>query len=115
MATSNKKQIEQIKETILSRYSYLQDGEVDAMFDMAVGDYLRLKYPSANNKVTQDTLVYDFAISQWIIARMIDILERAGGSSLTAYSENGLKFSYGTSYIDTELRKQIMPKVGVPR
>lgn len=115
MATSNKRQIEQIKETILSRYNYLQDDEVDAMFDMAVGDYLRLKYPSANNKVTQDTLVYDFAISQWIIARMIDILGRAGGISVTAYRENNLNLSYGASYIDPELRKQIMPRVGVPK
>lgn len=115
MATSNQKQIEQIKETILTRYNYLQEEEVDAMFDMAVSDYLRLKYPSMNSNVTNDTLVYDFTISQWIIARIIDILGRAGGLSVTAYRENNLNLTYGASYIDPELRKQIMPRAGVPR
>lgn len=115
MKECNQKSVDQIKATIQERYSYLQEGEIDAMFDMAVADYLRLKYPSMNSTVTNDTLVYDFTISQWIIARMIDILDRSGGSNLTAYSENGLKFSYGASFIDPELRKQIMPRVGVPK
>lgn len=115
MKECNQKAVEQIKSTIQERYSYLQNGEIDAMFDMAVADYLRLKYPSMNSNVTKDTLVYDFTISQWIIARIIDILGRAGGLSVTAYRENNLNLTYGASYIDPELRKQIMPRAGVPR
>lgn len=115
MIKCNQKSVDQIKTTIQKSYSYLKDAEVDAMFDMAVADYLRLKYPSMNSKVTKDTLVYDFTITQWIIARIIDILGRAGGLSVTAYRENNLNLTYGASYIDPELRKQIMPRAGVPR
>ena len=115
MIKCNQKSAEKIKTTILRKYSYLGDDEVDMLFDRAVGDYLRLKYPSMNNSISKDTLVYDFTISQWIVDRIIDIVERAGASNLTSYRENGLSFSFGSSYIDPELRKQIMPRVGVPK
>ena len=46
---------------------------------------------------------------------MVDILGRAGGISLTSYKENGLSLNYGGSYIDPELRAEIMPKASVPR
>lgn len=104
-----------IRATIQESYSYLQDEEVEAIFNIALGDYLRLKYPSRNSMPNMDNLEYDFMMSQWIISRMIDVLGRAGGLSVNSYRENGLSLSYGASYIDPNLVSQIMPQAGIPR
>lgn len=109
------KLVEQVKEQIQTTYSWLEEEEVDACYNMAFADYIKYKYPSKNNKPDVDRLEIDFVISQWIYARMIDILGRAGGISVEAYKENNLNLTYGASYIDTQLVSQIMPNVGVPR
>ena len=105
----------QIKESIKSMRSWLKDEDINRSFDFALSDYLILKYPSANKRPTVETFEYDFINAQWIQKRIIDILDRAGGLSVSAYKENGLNLTYGASYIDPELRKELMPKAGVPR
>ena len=50
-----------------------------------------------------------------IYKRMLDILGRAGGISLTSYKENGLSFTYAGSYVDPQLVALITPKASVPR
>jgi Ethanolamine utilization protein EutJ (predicted chaperonin) len=107
--------IEQVKARIKSQYNWLSEEEVKNCYDMALSDFLAVKYPSENSRPVVDKLVFDFFNSQWIYKRMVDILERAGGISLTAYKENGLNLTYGGSYIDPQLVAQIMPKAGVPR
>ena len=105
----------QIKARIKLQYNWLSDEEVDNCYHMALSDYLAAKYPSENSRPSEDKLVFNFFNSQWLYKRMIDILERAGGISLTAYKENGLNLTYGGSYIDPQLVAQLMPKAGVPK
>lgn len=109
------RQAEQIKAQVMQKYDYLSVEEIDTCYDLAVGDFVRLKYPSDNNRPAIDKLDIDFYTSQWIYARMLDILGRAGGTSVTAYKENGISFTYASSYIDPSLVAQIMPKASVPR
>ena len=97
------------------QYDWLSDEEIENCYNMALSDYLAIKYPSENSRPTVDKLVFNFFNSQWLYKRMVDILERAGGISLTAYKENGLNLTYGGSYIDPQLVAQLMPKAGVPR
>lgn len=106
---------EQVVENIKNKYDYFEDDEVDAIYNMAISDYLALKYPSDNGRPTVDELVVDFFIAQWLYKRMIDIIERTGMSNLVSYSENGLKLEYASGNIDSVLVTQIMPKAGVPR
>lgn len=113
--SNHKVQSGQVKLIIKDRYSYLQDEEIDAMYDIALGDYLRYKFPSVNSKYIVDSFELDFISSQWLVSRIIDILGRAGGLSVEAYKENGLSLSYGASYIDPNLVMQIMPQAGIPR
>ena len=105
--------IKNIKVTVKNAYSYLQDSDIDLMFDIALADYIRLKYPFNKNPKKSAEIVYDFTISQWLVARIIDILGRAGGISVTAYKENNLNLTYGASYIDPNLVLQITPMAGV--
>lgn len=106
---------EQIKLQIKRKYNYLSYEEISTCYNLALGDFARLTYPSTNNRPSVDEIVIDFYTSQWIYARMLDILDRAGGTSVTAYKENGISFTYAASYIDPSLVAQIMPKASVPK
>lgn len=108
-------QAEQIKAQVRRKYDYLSFEEINTCYNLALSDFVRLTYPSSNNRPAIDKLDIDFYTSQWIYARMLDILDRAGGTSLTAYKENGISFTYASSYIDPSLVAQIMPKASVPR
>lgn len=107
--------IEQAKERIHNKYEYLTDEDLDTCYNTAVKDYLLRKYPSDNNRPTIDKLEDDFIVAQWIYDRMEDILSRAGGTNLTAYKENGVSFTWASSYIDSNLVAQLMPKGSVPK
>ena len=107
-------QAEQIKAQIRQKYDYLSIEEINTCYNLALSDFVRLKYPSDNNRPAIDKLDIDFYTAQWIYARMLDILGRAGGTSVTAYKENGISFTYASSYIDPSLVAQIMPKASVP-
>ena len=106
--------VEQVKMRIKQRFPNLKAQEIDTTFDMAVSDYLAIKYPSDNNRPNIGDLNYDFFNTQWIFKRMIDILERAG-INLKSYSENGLSFEYANGNIDPVLVAQLMPKASVPK
>lgn len=108
-------QAEQIKLQIRQKYDYLSLEEINTCYNLALSDFVRLTYPSTNNRPAIDKIDIDFYTSQWIYARMLDILGRAGGTSVTAYKENGISFTYASSYIDPSLVAQIMPKASVPR
>ena len=112
---SYQKSTEQIKLRIRAKYSFLQDEEIDTCYDIALSDYLSIKYPSDNKRPNHENITMDFITAQWLYKRMVDILERAGGISVTAYKENGVSFTYGGSYIDDALIAEIMPKGRVPR
>ncbi|MBR2388227.1 MAG: hypothetical protein IKB02_05605 [Clostridia bacterium] len=100
---------------IKQKYDYLSLEEINACYNLALSDLVRLTYPSSNNRPSIDKFDIDFYASQWIYARMLDILDRAGGTSVTAYKENGISFTYAASYIDPSLVAQIMPKASVPK
>ncbi len=106
---------EQAKTRIRNKYPYLTDEEIDTCYDYALSDYLMIKYPSVNNRPSVDELQTDFVVTQWIYKRMLDLLGRAGGTSLTAYKENGVSFTWASSYIDPTLVKELMPMGSVPR
>lgn len=108
-------QAEQVKAQVRQKYDYLSFEEINTCYNLALSDFVRLTYPSSNNRPAIEKLDIDFYTSQWIYARMLDILDRAGGTSVTAYKENGISLTYAASYIEPSLVAQIMPKASVPR
>ena len=109
------RQVEQITAQIRQKYDYLSFEEINTCYNMALSDFVRLKYPSDNNRPAIDKLDIDFYISQWIYARMLDIIAREGATNVTAYKENGISFTFASSFIDPVLVSQIMPKASVPK
>ena len=106
---------EQVRVNIKKKYEYLTIGEIETCYNMALHDYMRLRYPSENGRPPVDKIDKNFMVMQWVYASMEDILSRAGGTNVTSYKENGISFTFASSYIDPVLVAQIMPKAGVPR
>lgn len=102
-----------IKVKIGEKYNLASD-DVEVAFNMALSDYLLIKYPSENCRPKISEFVFDYVNTQWLYKRMMDILERAG-LNLKGYSENGLSFQYSDGNIDPILVAQLMPKAGVPK
>lgn len=109
------RQAEQIKTQIKQKYEYLSWDEIDTCFNLALHDFVRISFPSESNRPSPEKLNIDFMASQWIFARMVDILSREGATNVTSYKENGISFTFASSYVDPNLVAMIMPKGGVPR
>lgn len=108
-------QAESIKSQIRQKFDYLSLEEIQICYNLALSDLVRLTYPSSNNRPKIEDFAVDFYASQWIYARMLDIIAREGANNVTAYKENGISFTFASSYIDPVLVSQIMPKASVPR
>lgn len=104
----------EIKAVVGNKFSWLQESDIAHAFNIALSDYLFYKYPSENNRPTPEELNVTFVIQQWIIERMEDVLDRAGGNYLS-YSENGLSWTYAQSHIDKALVNKLMPKAATPQ
>ena len=115
MSNLQNQQSKQIKSGLQLKYSYIKPEHIEQCYNMALHDFIRLRYPSDNNRPNEKDVNLDFLTSQWIIARMEDILSRVGGTNITSYKENGISLTYAASNIDPFLASQIMPKGRVPR
>ena len=116
MTIQEQARVQEAKARVQQSYPWLQSGEIDEAYDMAVADFIMYSYPSANGRPTAETLAYDLLTVQWLKDRMRDIISRAGGINASAYNENGVNIKYGASYIDPNLVMRLgLPKAGVPR
>ena len=109
-----------IKSSLMSKikqkYNWLCPAEIETVFNMAASDYMMIKFPSDTNRPKYEDFDFsDFTVSNWLYKRMVDILDRAGATNVTAYSENGLRIEYGSGYINDKLAAQILPRAGVPK
>lgn len=109
-----KDRIEQIKAIIKSTHE-ISDEEIDTCYNWALSDYVLYKYRSDNDRPSIEEIKIDFYIANWLHRRMEDIIERWGLYGLKSYKENGISFTFASSYIDPNLVSQIMPRGSVPR
>ena len=107
-------QREQVIKNIKHTYSWLDDETLDITYQMALNNFLMLKYPTQSSRPKIENLKLDFVDYGWIEARMRDILSRAG-ISLSSYKENNLNLTYGSSFIDPNLASMIKPMASVPK
>lgn len=102
-----------IQNSIRVKFPHLSMTDVTEIYEQALYDYLSIVYPYDKSIVAVP--VGHERDYEWLKARMIDIVERAGCSSAKAYSENGLSISFSRAYITDELKRQLVPYVGVPQ
>lgn len=115
MSCNQNKELEQVKVRISIKYPYLQPNEVDDCFNVALANFMSIRYPYKNSRPKMENLEMDFVECNWVYERMEDILSRAGVTNLVAYKENGISFTFAGSNIDPTLVSRIMPKGSVPK
>ena len=98
-----------------SKYSWLEDTDIERAYNYALADYLLYKYPTENNRPEKELLKITFEVEQWLAQRMEDILSRGGATNVKAYRENGISWEYASSHIDNSLAAMITPKASVPK
>lgn len=106
---------EQVIGSVSEKYSYLEQEDLEKAFNFALADYILLKYPTENNRPDRELLEITFVVEQWILQRVEDILSRGGATNVTAYRENGISWTYASSYIDKSLASLITPKASTPQ
>lgn len=98
----------EMKKAFKRKYSYLSNEQVDDLYCCALNLYLSLSFP-LDRSITN--IPEEYARDVGIIRQiMTETLEREGFSSATAYSENGMSFTFDNAHISKQLLSTITPK-----
>jgi len=105
--------ISAMKTSFHKKYPYLSDEQLEDLYECSCDLYLSLSFPF-NHEITEipEEYVRDITIVRKI---MEETLERDGFSSFTAYSENGMSFTFDNANISSNLLRLIVPKAKVVR
>lgn len=99
---------DKMKTDFKKKYSYLTEEQVDDLYNCSLNLYLSLSFP-LDRSITK--IPEEYARDVGIVRQiMTETLERDGLSSVTAYSENGMSFSFDNAHISKQLLSTITPK-----
>ena len=100
--------VDVMKTAFHRKYSYLTEGQVEDLYHVSLNLYLSLSFPFDRNIMEiPEEYARDVSI---VRAIMQETLERDGLSSVTAYSENGMSFTFDNAHISRTLLSTITPK-----
>jgi hypothetical protein len=103
--------VAKMKTAFKNKYSYLTESQVVGLYNCSLNLYLSLSFP-LDRSITE--IPQEYARDVGIIRRiMTETLEREGLSSVTAYSENGMNFTFDNAHISRQLLSTITPKAKV--
>lgn len=100
--------VSEMKSKFKRKYSYLTDEQIDDLYNCSLNLYLSLSFPFDRSIANiPEEYVRDVGIIRQI---MQETLEREGLSSVTAYSENGMNFTFDNAHISKQILTMITPK-----
>lgn len=103
--------VAQMKTAFHKKYAYLTEEQVDDLYNCSLALYLSLSFP-VDRSITE--IPEEYARDVGLIRKiMTETLEREGLSSVTAYSENGMNFTFDNAHISRQLLSMITPKAKV--
>lgn len=98
---------------VKKKYPWLSEEEATELVDNATGWFYILRYP-CEPMANQDNRPIDTFVDEWAVKRLCDeIAQRNGFNTALGYRENGIQFTFDSSWISEGLRKAIVPIVGV--
>ena len=98
--------------TLLDKYKYMEAGDLKKIVQKAKMFYYGLRYPCKFDLTEDNTPINSYFEEQWILSACDEIIERLGFSSATAYSENGVHWSFDGCELSSRLTNLIKPIVG---
>ena len=92
-----------LKTAVKNKYEYLSDDEVEMLINKAKSIAIEQLYPA---DLSVNYLNFDWTnprFEMWILDCVDEILEREGMSSVTAYRENGISWTFGRAGVSQAL------------
>lgn len=103
--------VSEMKSAFKRKYNYLTDEQVEDLYEVSLNLYLSLSFPFHKDIVN---IPEEYARDVGIVRRiMTETLERDGLSTVTAYSENGMSFTFDSPNVSSTLLTLITPKAKV--
>ena len=100
--------VEQMKINFHHRYSHLSWEDVEYIYQKALGYYLSLAFPLRHDLLELPaSRIGDLRLIREVMENGV---ERLGISSLTAYSENGMSYTFDSSMFDSKFISMIIPE-----
>jgi len=96
---------------VKAKYTYLTNDEAEMFVNKAKSILVEQLYP-ADISVSYATYNVPTRFDMWILDCVDELIERNGVSSLTAYKENGVSFTWGKTGISYGLLQRIQRIAG---
>ena len=98
---------------VKARYPYLTSCDVRRIVNKAKMFYYDLSYP-ADKSIDETTKpIQGFRAEQWTLSACDELVDRLGFSSVVAYKENGVSWTFDGAHLSKKLCSMITPQVGV--
>jgi hypothetical protein len=98
---------------VRTKYSWLSLEEAVELVENGIGWFYSLRYPCEPNASQENRPIKNF-MDNWAVLRLCDeIAQRNGFNTALGYRENGISFTFDSSWISEGLRRAIVPIIGV--
>lgn len=100
-------------EKVRIKYSWLSLEEAVELVENGLGWFYSLRYPCEPDANLENRPIKSFK-DGWAVQRLCDeIAQRNGFNTALGYRENGISFTFDSSWISEGLRRVIIPEIGV--
>lgn len=101
-------------ETVVkASYPHIDDCDVRRIVNKAKMFYYDLSYPVDKSIDVDTSPIKGFRAEQWVLSACDEIVERLGFSSVVAYKENGVSWTFDNVHLSKMLISLITPQAGV--
>lgn len=102
-----------VLETLLTKYSYMQEEDVELFLTKAKAVAIDQLYP---NDLSINYLTFDWTnprFDMWLLDCVDELVERVGISSVTSYKENGMSWTFDRAGVSQALLDRLPRNIGI--
>ena len=104
-----------VLDTLTTKYSYMDEEEVELFLNKAKSLAVEQLYP---NDLSINYLTFDWTnprFDLWLIDCVDELVERVGMSSVTSYHENGMSWTFDRAGVSQALLDRLPRNIGIIR
>lgn len=98
---------------VQTKYPYLTVEDITEIVEKAKMFYFGLQYPCEPMASETTHPIDTFMAQRWVLSACDELIERLGFSSVVAYKENGVSWSFDNAQLSDKLCNLIKPIIGV--
>ena len=104
-----------VLETLINKYSYMKEEDVELFLTKAKAIAVDKLYP---HDLSVNYLTFDWTnprFDMWLIDCVDELIERIGISSVTSYKENGMSWTFDRAGVSQALLDRLPSNIGIIR